>query len=901
MKIALEKTYLMDIDEVIEASESSENGLSQQEAELRLKYFGENTLPEGGTISPFRIFLKQFKSTLVLILAIAAVISWFVGHRLDTWVIVAAIFVDVCIGFSQEFRAQKAILSLKKSIVLLVKVLRNNELITLQSKELVPGDIMILEEGDGIPADGRIIQLNNFRTSEAALTGESVPVSKVSEALDQELTMADQINMVWKGTFVAGGYARVIVTGTGINTAIGDIALTLDTIDEGKGSFALKTGKLAKQMTLIALASASLIFVVGYFVRGFELKDVLLTSIAALVAAIPEGLNVIFSIVLAIGAKRMAKRNAIIKEFAVTETLGSISTILTDKTGTLTQNSLTVRHVFVPELEDITVTGEGWFPAGNFVQKNDVIIDLDQLNGLGKLFEIAALSNNSSINHDPASDSYQLTGDPTEGALLVMAKKGGRHPEELQARKIDDQPFNSTLKFRATLIRNSEAKELLVTGAPEKIVDRCTKIMTASGIVELDENRRKLVRQKILEWSGQALRVIGLAYKLTDAQKVEEGDVNNLVLAGIVGMIDPPRKDAALAVEKCKRAGIRVVMLTGDHVNTAVAIARASGIIEEDDDQEIIALTESQLFDLDETEFDRAIKNIAVFARLTPRMKMRIAGRLQEMGELIAMTGDGVNDAPALKQADAGIAMGQAGTDTAREAADIVLADNNFSSIVNAIEEGRIVFTNVRQTCFFLITTNIAESMALIIAIAVGLPIPLTVTQLLWLNLVTDGITDVALATEAGHEDVMKMKPLPKNEPILNREIIPLLVINVVLMTALSLGAFLFYSDQSIEKARTAAFIVLAFTQLFNVFNMRSLHGSILKIGFFSNRYVNIAVTVSVLLLIVITEVPVLAAVFNFQSLSMFDFTILFLLSSIVFWVIELYKTLKRRREEAHM
>ena len=898
MKKFLKTPHLLDIEQVLKASDSSVDGLKNEEVKKRLDTFGYNELPESKPISPLKILLKQFRNSLVFILIVASGISWFVGQIIDSWVIISAILLDVSIGFSQEYKAQKAVLALKKIIVITVKVLRDGEITILPARELVPGDVFILEEGDSIPADGRIIQSNNFRTVEASLTGESLPISKSEKVFTENVPLADQDNMAWRGTYVAGGYARVLVTGTGSETVIGDISKTLDTITEARTNFSKKTNTLAKQMSLVALVSATLIFITGYFFRGFEFNDVLLTSIAALVAAIPEGLSVVFSIVLAIGAKRMAKRNAIIREFSATETLGTISTILTDKTGTLTQNSLTVRNILIPEEDEITLTGEGWFPAGNFMQGESILSDIDHRTNLQKLLQIAAVSNNSSIQHLPDSNSYQLVGDPTEGALLVMSRKGGFHSDNLSGEKLDDLPFDSTLKLRATLTQVEQHSELFVTGAPEKILDRCSHIISSGGDVKLDSIERAKIEKKILEWSGKALRVIALAYKKTSCNKINENEIDELVFAGIVGMIDPPRKDVKNSVEKCRRAGIRVIMVTGDHVNTAVAIAKATGIIPEINRTEVVALTEQQLLELEEDEFDQAINEVSVFARLTPKMKMKIASRLQKMGNLIAMTGDGVNDAPALKLADVGIAMGISGTDTAREASDVVLADDNFATIVNAIEEGRIVFTNARQTSFFLITTNIAESITLLLAIAIGLPLPLTATQLLWLNLVTDGITDVALATEPGHGELMDTKPMSKNEKIVNKDILPHLFINVILMTLLSLGAFLFYVEVSVEKARTAAFVVMGFTQLFNVYNMRSITISILKIGFFSNRLINMAVGVSAILLVLITEIPQLATIFRFKPLSVLDFIIMFALSSSVFWAVEIYKSFAQKNKK---
>jgi Ca2+-transporting ATPase len=875
--------------EVIHKLSGNNNGLSEKDASQRLKIYGPNELPKGKSVPLFLLLLKQFKNWLVLILIFAAIISWLTGNIVDTWVIITVVFVNAGIGFLQEYRAEKAITSLKKMIVKTAKVLRDGKLFTILSAQLVPGDVIILEEGDSIPADGRIIQSKNFRVIEASLTGESLPVSKKEETFPKETLLADRKNMVWKSTFVAGGYAKAVVTGTGINTAIGDISETLGEIEGKRTNFMRKTDVLAKQMSIIAITSAILIFLVGYFYRHFEIEEILLISIAALVAAVPEGLPAVISIVLALGAHRMAKRNAIIREFTAIETLGAVTAILTDKTGTLTQNSLTVRKVFVSGETDYTVTGEGWFPAGNFIQEG-TIIDTKENNVLQKLLKIAAISNNSGFRHDKEANTYELIGDPTEGALSVLARKGGLQSEQFQQHKLDDLPFDSTIKLRATLINEESHQELFVTGAPEKLLEQSISVLTPHGESRLTKEEKEQIQHKISEWSNHAMRVIAIAYKRQDAEKIDEETIDDLVFVGIVGMIDPPRPDSKEAVEKCKQAGIRVIMVTGDHVNTAVAIAKASGIIEDRSESEVIALTEQQLLLLDEDEFDEAIGNISVFARLTPKMKLKIAERLQAMGHLIAMTGDGVNDAPALKQADVGISMGIMGTDVARESSDVVLADDNFATIVNAVEEGRIVFMNSRQTSFFLVTTNIAESVTLLVSIALGLPLPLTATQILWLNLVTDSFPAIALAKERGHYDITAVSSPDKSENILNREVFPFLIINVLIMVGLSLIAFYYYLDGDIEKARTGVFIVMAFTQLFNVFNLRSINKSVFEIGLFSNRYINLAVGVSILLLVLVTEVPFLASIFHFQSLQLVDFMVLFLLSSSVLWAGELYK-----------
>ncbi len=893
MKKYLKYPHSLSRKSVIDELRTNTKGLSNKDAQERLRTYGPNEIPEAKSISLFLLILKQFKSWLVIILIVAAIISWLAHQVLDTWVIVAVVFINAAIGFIQEYRADRAISSLRKMIVKTAKVLRNDMLITILSSQLVPGDVLVLEEGDSIPADGRIFQSKNFRTMEASLTGESLPVSKKEIIYAKDTALADRKNMVWKGTYVAGGVAKVIVTGTGIKTAIGDISETLGKIEVKRTNFMKKTDVLAKHMSLIAISSAALIFLIGYFYRQFEIEEILLISIAALVAAIPEGLPAVISIVLAIGANRMAKRNAVVREFTATETLGAVTAILTDKTGTLTQNSLTVRKVFVPGSMEYTVTGVGWFPAGNFMLEK-TIIDVDKNSNLQKLLKIAALSNNSEFRHDKETNTYELIGDPTEGALAVLARKGGISSQNIQQNKLDDLPFDSVIKLRATLIKEDEHQELYVTGAPEKILERSISVIRTNGESKLQEKEKEQIQQKIAEWSNHSMRVIALAYKRQDAEEINEAAIDDLVFVGLTGMIDLPRPDAKEAVEKCKQAGIRVIMVTGDHVNTAVAIAKTTGIIEDIIENDVVALTEQQLLRLDKNEFDKAIRNISVFARLTPKMKLKIAERLQAMGHLIAMTGDGVNDAPALKQADVGISMGIMGTDVARDSSDVVLADDNFATVVNAVEEGRIVFTNSRQTSFFLVTTNIAESVTLLVSILIGLPLPLTATQILWLNLVTGGVTDLSLATEPGHGEIMKTRPLLKNENILNKEVVPFLIINVGLMVGLSLAAFYYYMSDNIEKARTGVFMIMAFTQLFNVFNLRNIHKSVFEIGLFSNMYINLAVGVSVLLLILVVEVPVVATLFNFKTLEIVDLIVLFGLSSLVLWAGELYKFVNR-------
>lgn len=885
--------------QLFETLKSDRSGLTTAEVDTRQKQYGKNEIPDVSQRHWIFMVLKQFQSLLVIILFIAALISWVTGHYIDMYVILAVILINATIGFVQEYRADKAIQSLKSMVQPVAKVLRNGSKINLKAAELVPGDIIFLEEGDLIPADARLLTLKNLRIIEAPLTGESVPVAKHTEIIHGDCPLADRKNMVYKGTFVAVGYAEAMVTSTGMSTAIGEIAKTLKSIKTTKTNFQKKTDQLARQMGIIAIISAAILFLVAYIDKEAPPEELLLVSIAALVSAIPEGLPAVLAIVLAIGANHMARRNAIIREFTATETLGAITTIITDKTGTLTQNELTVTRLYTFGSDEWEITGTGWAPIGNFI-RNDTVTDPKENPQAALLLRIAGWSNNSEIRHHTNDNSYHLIGDPTEGALLVLARKGGEKPgKNNPITKIDDLPFNSDLKMRATLIESDGKKQLFVLGAPEKILENSKKVNNGNAVLPVSKKDEHEIREVINEWSGQAMRVIGLGYVDVpdDYREIDESSLQNLTFVGLAGMIDPPRTDVRESVLKCKKAGIRVIMATGDHVNTAVAVAKAVGIADEADHSEAVALTESQLLALDETEFADAVSRVNIYARLTPNMKLTIAEALQNAGELIAMTGDGVNDAPALKKADVGVAMGISGTDVARDSAQVVLADDNFSTIVHAIEEGRIVFTNARQTSFFLVTTNFAEIITLITAVLTGLPIPLTATQLLWLNLVTDGVGDISLATERGHGDVLSEKPVSPKEGILNKSIIPFLAINAVLMTILTLLSFKYFLPVSLEKGRSAAFIMMAFTQLFNLYNMRSLKLSVFNIGFFSNKYINLAMVVSLIIQVCIIEIPFFERLFKFDPISFTEFLVLGLISSSVLWVGELYKYLVRIRK----
>jgi len=874
---------------------SSKKGISDKEATHRLEKYGKNILPEKKKLNPILIFLKQFHSALVYILIIAAVISFFVGHMIDVYVIAAVILANASIGFFQEFRAEKSIQALKKMVVSYSKVYRNGELLQIPSANLVPGDIILLEEGDKIGADARLLEVKNFRVVESSLTGESFPVDKFVKVLPEKIALADRVNMVFMGTFVASGSCKAIVVGTGASTEIGKIATEIKEIKRTKSHFKHKSDILARQMAFIAFLGALVTFFIGYFLRELEFAEIFLFTIASLVSGIPEGLPAVLAIVLAIGAYRMSRRNAIIRNLPATETLGIVNTIITDKTGTLTENTMNVEKILMPGYNGISVSGNGWVPKGNFFQDKKKINPLDNMQ-LSKLLKISAICNNARVfikkNH---KEKYQVIGDPTEAALVVLAEKAGLKKQQFKNSKLDDLPFNPELKYRASLsslVRDKNKKEIFVIGAPEAVFLK-SKYFLKSNSKKIFSNKDKSeFLSKIEVLTRNSMRVIALAYKPVSPKmsSLSEKNVNDLIFVGVVGIRDPPRSEVSESIIKAKNAGIRVVMVTGDHKGTALSIAKEIKLISSDEEK---VYTGQELEELSEAEFRKVVKQTNVFARLTPKMKLRIATELQRQGQIIAMTGDGINDAPALKKADIGVSMGIIGTDVARESSEIVLADDNFSSIVNAIEEGRIVFINTQQAAGFLVSTNIAEDITIIAALLTGMPLILLPTQILWLNLVTDGINDIALASEPGHGDALSKKPRNSKQNFLSRDILPFILLVSSVMVLSTLFIFHNYLPGGIEKARTGAFLVMSFTQIFNVLNMRSLERSFFKLNFFANKVLVYSLLISLIGTFLVVYVGFFQNIFGFTTIAVVDLLKIILLSSLVFVFGEGYKFVK--------
>lgn len=884
--------------QTFERLESNPDGLTEQEAKSRLKEYGFNEIPEKRAQHPVVIFLRQFHSVLIYVLLAAAVIAFIFEKMIDVYVIVAVILINTSMGYIQERKAERSIQAIKKMIIPYAKVYRDGDLRQIPARELVPGDVIALEEGDRIPADSRLFHAKRLRTVEASLTGESLPVDKYTDVLPEKTTLAERKNMVWMGTFIASGQARAIVAETGLNTAIGELAQQIQKIPKMRGHFEQKTDQLAKQMGAIAAASTTVIFLIAFFIREFEFSEVFLFTIAALVSGIPEGLPAVLVIVLAIGAHRMARRNAIIRTLPATETLGIVTVILTDKTGTLTENTMNIDRIVFPDGTEISVSGSGWRPSGNFYHDGKAILPFEHHN-LSKLLYISAVCNNSQLlKKVDGKETYEIIGDPTEAAFVVLAEKAGLKKEVMEQRRIDDLPFNPEVKYRASLAREDTVKEIYAIGAPEVVLNHSKHVFLDGKTHRITKEHQEEILHHIERLTKEARRVLAVAYKEVpdETHNITEDMVSNLIFVGIVGMFDPPRPEVKDAIAKAKQAGIRVIMTTGDHKSTGVAVAKEIGLIDEKvKGRHAQAYTEQELLELSEKELEDLIKHVSVFARLTPSMKLKIADILQKQGHVVAMTGDGVNDVPALRKADIGIAMGVIGTELARESSQIVLADDNFASIVNAVEEGRIVFVNTRQTSSLLVTSNFAEHTTIISTLLLGFPLPLLPTQILWLNLVTGGATATPLATEPGHSDTLHEPPRKKEENILSREIIPFVVLMTGIMAVATVIAFTTYMPDGLDKARTAAFAVMAFTQLFNALNMRSLRKSVFEIGLLTNKYLVIALIISIILQIIVIYTPLLQGVFQFVPLDLMELLWLALMSSSALWLGELYKFMRKK------
>jgi len=862
-------------EKVLKKLDSSPRGLSSTEATRRLQKFGYNELVERERVTPLQIFLNQFKDIFVIILLIAIFLCVIVGEGIDAITIGAIVILNAIVGFSQEYKSEKAMEAMKKLTAPRARVVRDGKETVIPAREVVPGDIVVLEAGDRVPADGRLLEVAELKTNEAVLTGESTPVGKTLTVLRPETPLADRKNMVFMGTYVTYGRGKAVITSTGMETEFGKIAEMVQAVKEEEPPLKIKLAKFAKKLGKIIVAICALIFVIEFFrdflFHGFSLQtlaDAFLISIALAVSAVPEGLPAITTVTLALGARELAKRNALIRRLASVETLGSTTVICSDKTGTLTKGEMTVRKIYVGNTT-IEVSGTGYESKGEFC-KNGEKIDPKTHQELESVLKIGALCNNSGY------DGKNITGDPTEAALLVVAAKAGMWREQLEKEypRIKEFPFSSERKRMTTIHKTPEGGIVALTkGAPEVVLERCAYIVEDGEIKKLTARKKKRILETNEKMASDALRVLGMAFKEVpeDFDKLSDIEVeSNLIFVGLVGMIDPPREEVKEAVRKCEEAGIKTVMITGDHKLTAVAIAKEIGMLKSS-----LVLTGSELDAMSDQEFEKIVEKVDVYARVSPEHKIRIVSALKKKGHIVAMTGDGVNDAPAVKNADIGIAMGITGTDVTREAADMVLGDDNFATIVNAVEGGRTIYDNIRKFVFFLIRCNFDElAVIATFAFIFGAELlPLTAPMILWINLVTDGGPALALSMDPPVEDPMKKPPRNPKEGILHGRLFAIIVSFIMQYLGSSLiflGAY-FWAGLPLEKARTMTFMQASLRELVIVWNCRSEKKNAFEVGFFSNKYLFVAVLASVVLTVSLCYVPLLQVMFETTPLTLYE------------------------------
>ncbi|MBD3182084.1 HAD-IC family P-type ATPase, partial [Candidatus Poribacteria bacterium] len=817
----------------------------------RLKEYGPNRLREAKSKSVLLIIIDQFKSLMVLLLAAASCLSFIFGDWVEGIAILAVIIINAGIGFFMEIKAVRSMEALQKLGSVNSKVLRNSEVQEISAEEIVPGDILVLEGGDIVTADLRLFEASKLQADESSLTGESVPVSKDVEALEGEVPLAERKNMLYKGTAITRGSGKGIAVTTGMETELGEISSLVEEAEEERTPLEKRLDKLSHRLIWITLGIAVVIAVAG-ILSGKEMFLMIETAIALAVAAIPEGLPIVATIALARGMWRMSKRNALIRRLSAVETLGATNVIFTDKTGTLTENRLTVTQIKL-DSGQINVSGEGLETSGDF-NLNGNSINLEDNQILKELLETGVLCNNASLKEE----GEKPVGEPLEVALLIAGAKGGIYHDDLieELPEENEVAFDSDVKMMATFHKNNGKFRVAVKGAPESILEACSSIRTEDGKTEIQDQDREQWVNKNNEMAEDGLRIIALAAKETDS--VEDEPYENLTFLGLAGMLDPPRKDVQSAIEQCHSAGIRAVMVTGDHPATARNVGRAVGLIKEDDDEAIHGSDIKEQEELSEDEKSKLLKS-SIFARVSPKQKLDLINAHQENNSVVAMTGDGVNDAPALKKADIGVAMGQRGTQVAQEAADMVLTDDAFSTIVSAVEQGRIIFNNIRKFVLYLLSCNVSEIMAVSIASLINAPLPILPLQILFLNLVTDVFPALALGVGKGDKNIMSQKPRDPKESILTRNhwiAIAGYGFLITISVLVSLFVSLNWLNMGKEQAVTISFLTLAFAQLWHVFNMRDTTSGFFRNDITQNPFIWGALALCCLLLLAAVYIP---------------------------------------------
>lgn len=884
----------MEIKDVLDELESSHLGLSSEEAARRLERHGRNELKEAKRQGLLSKFIDQFKEFLVLILIVSAVVSFFAGEPNDTIVIMAIVIINACLGIFQEYRAEAALKALKKMTSPLVRVIRDGKDTEIDAALLVPGDIVVIETGSQVPADARVIESASLKMDEAPFTGESIAVEKHAMRIKAATAVADRDNCVFAGTSAIWGRGKAVVVSTGMQTQLGKIAELVEESGEEQTPLQAKLELFGQQLGVIILGIAGIITLVGVL-QGRPILEMFMIGVSLAVAAIPEGLPAVVTITLAIGMQKMAKQNAIVKKLSAVETLGCTSVICSDKTGTLTRNELTVTQMYTPGMP-VNVSGIGYSPNGHFSHSGKRI-DPKKYKDLSLLLEIGALNNDA--RHGRDAGAYKIYGDTTEGALLVCAMKAGIATDRMleDRPRISEIPFDSVRKLMSTVHEQDGGLVSYVKGAPEVVLSHCTRIQDGGRVRQLTESDRDRIRKTYLEMAGHALRVIGFACKpLHPSTKAFDEAVceRGLTFIGLQGMIDPPRDEVKDAIETCKKAGIRVMMITGDHKLTAVAIGRQLGII----DDAGLSMSGEELDLISEEKLLRVVCEVSIFARVSPEHKLRIVRSLKQLGYVVAVTGDGVNDAPSLKEAQIGVAMGITGTDVAKEASEMILTDDNFSTIVHAVNEGRRIYDNIRKFVRYLLAANLSEVLIVLVATMLNLPLPLRPIQLLWINLVTDGIPALALGIEPSSVGVMSKKPRDPKEHILSSRLVSSIAVIGLAGMGVTLAAFLLeLGESTVSRAQTMAFTTLVVFELFVAMSCRSDSHPLHKIGFFSNPWLLLSILMSLLLQAMVIYVPLLQEMFLVEALTLGEWGIAIVLSSIFFFVEETYKSLTSRRE----
>ena len=894
--------------QVFEALDTGPRGLSEPVARERLERYGPNELAAGKKISAWRILLRQFANLLILILLVATGISFGLGETLDAWVILAIVLACVVLGFVQEYRAEKAAAALAKLAAPAATVVRAGQEREIPAREVVPGDVLVLHTGDRVAADGRLLEEVNLKADEALLTGESTAAGKrLAPVADPDKAVADRKCMVFGGTVITYGRGRAVVTATGMDTEFGKIARMLEEVAEEPTPLEARMATIGRVLGIICLAVAVGASLLGVM-RGHSWLEMLIWGISLAVAAVPESLPAVVTGALAIGTTRMARRRAIVKRLPAVETMGCTTVICTDKTGTLTKNEMTARRLFL-DGRIIDVSGSGYDPVGTF-QAGGAKVQAQDRPVLAWAARVAMLCNDAAL--DEIDGTWMVRGDPTEGALLVLGRKAGLDPGELLAAfpRVAEIPFSSEAKRMSTFHQEPDGVLMCVKGAPERLLARAHQVLTARGEEPLGHEDREAVKEQAAHMAHEALRVLGLAYRrLPVVPDLESAAADpELVWVGLVGMIDPPRPEARQAVEQCRQAGIRVIMVTGDHPDTARAIAREVGIIPRKHQSRTL-LTGEEVNRLDDPELEARLGEVRVFARVAPEHKLRLVDILKAQGEVVAMTGDGVNDAPALKRADIGVAMGITGTEVTKETAAMILADDNFATLVAAVEEGRAIFDNIKKYLIFLLSCNIAEILVLTGAFFLGLPLPLIALQILWVNLTTDGLPALALGVDPKAPDIMSRPPRPPGEGAFSRHVTALLAGISLYLTLILIPLFGYYyhgnpwglrdPEMVLTEAQTMVFITLVLAELVNAFNCRSDYLSLFKVGVFKNRFLILAVLASLGMMVAVIEWDPLSALFRTTPLRWQDWVVATILSLTLIPVVELTKWLigrKRRR-----